>query len=218
MKHFIQQEWIDFVRGLAPEEQSQEMQRHLDSGCSSCRKLVETWKHVADCAQHEKAYEPPDVSVRVAKAQFALNPPEPAGARAHSRAELVFDSSAQPLAVGIRSAGSRARQLVFRKGNYSVDMRIELQGNRLLITGQVLDASRVNTGMGNVPVRLMVQKQQTTTGRFGEFQFEVEPREHLELLFVMDGERDLMISVPLSQAGSPPSPGVTIFFDDSKKI
>ena len=52
----------------------------------------------------------------------------------------------------------------------------------------------------------MTYKQQTTTNRFGEFQFEVESMEDLGLLLVMSEERDLMISIPVSQVPSFQSP------------
>lgn len=186
MEHFTMQQWIDFVRGAVNQEQSLAMQRHLDRGCSKCRKYVETWKHVHDCAERESSYEPPAAYVRMAKAQFALNHLREIRSREVSYAALVFDSFAQPVAQGVRSAsstGTHARQLVFRRGNSSIDMRIEFQGNRLAIVGQVLDSGRANSGIGDIPVRLLAYKQQTTTSRFGEFQFEVECVENLELPF-----------------------------------
>src|SRR5690349_15472900 len=127
MEHFSIQKWVDFVRGVVPQEQNREMQKHLDQGCSNCRRLVETWKHVLACAAGEKSYEPPDASVRMARAQFALSRLYEGRPRKIHYAELVFDSLAQPAAAGIRSGGNRARQLVFRRGNYSIDMRIESQ-------------------------------------------------------------------------------------------
>lgn len=216
MKHFVMQNWVDFVRGVVPPDQCQAMQLHLDSGCASCSKVVETWKHVVDCARKERSYEPPDVAVRMVKARFTLDP-ESSSTRA-AFAELVFDSFAQPMAHGIRSGRNRARQLVFRKGNHSVDMRIEPHGDRLAIVGQVLDSSRANAGISDVPVRVVAYKQQTTTSRFGEFQFEVEQMENLELLFVLNEERDLMISIPLSQGRSSGLPDVTVFLDENRKM
>ena len=212
------QKWVDFVRGVIPVAQSREMQRHLDGGCSKCGKLVETWKHVLDCAGREKSYEPPEASVHMAKVQFALN--RLLGKRANrvSFANLVFDSLAQPVAQGIRSAGSAARQLVFRKGNYTIDMRIEAHGNHLSITGQVLDSSQASGGMRDISVRLLAYKQATTTSRFGEFQFEVESMEDLGLLFVLSEERDLMISIPVSRVPSFQTPGAPVFFDETRKV
>lgn len=197
MKHFVMQEWIDFAREVVPQQQSMAMQKHLDSGCLSCHKLAEMWEPAVDCAEREKSYCPPDAYVRTAKAQFALNRPQQSRSRAISCAELVFDSFAQPVAAGIRNSGSHARQLVFMKGNYSIDMRIEPRGDRLAIVGQVLDTSRADSGLGDIPVHLLAYE--TTTSRFGEFQFEVERMQNLELLFVMSEEHDLMISIPLSQ-------------------
>jgi hypothetical protein len=218
MEHFSMQKWVDFVRGVVPQTQSFEMQKHLEGGCSRCGKVVETWKHVLDCAAREKSYEPPDASIRMAKAQFALHRLLGERSSKVSFAELVFDSAAQPVAPGIRSAGSAARQLVFRKGNYSIDMRVESHGDRLSITGQVLDSAKANSGMNEVSVRLLAYKQQTTTSRFGEFQFEVESMEDLGLLFVLSEERDLMISIPVSRVRSLQAPGSSVFFDENRKV
>jgi hypothetical protein len=217
MEHFSMEKWVDFVRGVVPEAQSLAMQKHLDGGCSKCGKLVETWKHVLDCAAREKSYETPEACVRMAKAQFALNRLLGDRSGKVSFAELVFDSFAQPVAPGIRSTGSAARQLVFRKGSYSIDMRIESHGDRLSITGQVLDAGQSNSGMRDISVRLLAYKQQTTTSRYGEFQFDVESVEDLGLLFVLSEERDLMISIPVSQARPFQDSGSPVF-DETRKV
>jgi hypothetical protein len=217
MKHFVMQEWVDFVRGVVSEEQSSAMQKHLDKGCSDCHKLLETWKHVLECADRETSYQPPEAYVRMAKAQFALSRPNQARSREVSYADLVFDSFAQPVTPGIRSNLTRARQLVFQKGSYSIDMRIEPQVDRLAIVGQVLDSGRANSALGDIPVRLLAYRQQTTTSHFGEFQFEVEQMEDLELLFILSKEHDLMISIPLSQGPSLGLPRVTVFLDDKRR-
>ena len=218
MKHFSMQEWVDFVRGVVSEEQRLALQKHLDAGCSDCRKLLETWKHVAECASRERFYQPPEANVRIAKAQFAVSHTNQTRSREFCYAELVFDSFAQPATPGIRSSLSLARQLVFRKGRYSVDMRLEFQPGRLAIVGQVLDFGQANSALGDIPVRLLAYKQQTTTSHFGEFQFDVERMENLELLFVMSEERDLMISIPLSQGSSLAPTDVTDPLDDRKKV
>jgi hypothetical protein len=217
MKHFAMQEWVDFVRGAVSEEQRSTLQKHLDDGCSDCRKLLETWKHVFECTDRETSYQPPEAYVRMAKAQFAMSHPNQARSREVSYAELVFDSFAQPVSPGIRSNLTRARQLVFQKGRYSIDMRLESEAGRVAIVGQVLDSGQANSALADLPVRLLAYKQQTITSHFGEFQFEVERMEDLELLFVLSEERNLMISVPLSQGPSPTLPGVTVFSDDKKK-
>jgi len=206
MKHFSMQKWADFVRGAVAHEQSRAMQKHLDSGCSNCRKLVESWKQVLDCAVREKSYGPPDACMRMVKAQFALSHPHEGRARKVDYAELVFNSFAQPAPAGIRSGATRPWQLMFRRSNYSIDVRIESRDDGIAIIGQVLDSGQAGSGVCDIPVRLMTYKQQTTTNRFGEFQFEVESMEDPGLLFVMSEERDLMISIPVSQVPSFQSP------------
>jgi len=206
MKHFNMQEWVDFVRGVISEEQSSTMQKHLDDGCSDCHKLLETWKHVLECADRERFYQPPQAYVHLAKAQFAISRINQARSREVCYAELVFDSFRQPVAAGVRSGATRPWQLMFRRSNYSIDVRIESRDDGIAIIGQVLDSGQAGSGVCDIPVRLMTYKQQTTTNRFGEFQFEVESMEDLGLLFVMSEERDLMISIPVSQVPSFQSP------------
>ena len=206
MKHFNMQEWVDFVRGVISEEQSSTMQKHLDDGCSDCHKLLETWKHVLECADRERFYQPPQAYVHLAKAQFAISRINQARSREVCYAELVFDSFRQPVAAGVRSGATRPWQLMFRRSNYSIDVRIESRDDGIAIIGQVLDSGQAGSGVCDIPVRLMTYKQQTTTNRFGEFQFEVESMEDPGLLFVMSEERDLMISIPVSQVPSFQSP------------
>ena len=71
VKHFSITEWADFVRDVATEEQSAQMQKHLDEGCSGCRETVQMWKSVTECARQEVSYEPPSSSLRIAKSYFA---------------------------------------------------------------------------------------------------------------------------------------------------
>ena len=218
MKHFNMQEWVDFVREVTSEEQSSAMQKHLDEGCSDCHKLLETWKLVHECADRERFYQPPQAYVHLARAQFAISRVNQARSREVCYAELVFDSFTQPVAAGVRSGLSRARQLVFQKGRYSIDMRMESQAGRLFIVGQVLDSGQANSALGDIPVRLLAHKLETTTSHFGEFQFDIEWMENLELLFVMNEEHNLMISIPVSQESSSVLPDATFSLNDQKKV
>jgi hypothetical protein len=54
-------------------------------------------------------------------------------------AKLVFDSFARPVAVGVRSAQPANRQLLYRAGDYSIDLLINSDAsNNAELMGQVL--------------------------------------------------------------------------------
>src|SRR5579859_5569045 len=98
--HFSMEQWIDFARKITSPADTAKMQQHLDA-CEPCAGIARTMKRVAETAAQEAAYEPDPGSVRIAKARFATT------RTAHTARDffpLIFDSSAAPLASGIRVA------------------------------------------------------------------------------------------------------------------
>ncbi|HEX4544584.1 MAG TPA: hypothetical protein VH114_15565, partial [Candidatus Acidoferrum sp.] len=144
MKHFTTEEWVDFVNQAASSNRQLAMQKHLESGCRRCSETVTLWQKVRNTATAEAKYQPPAASVRLAKAAFAtgnwIAQPKQAG----GLIRLIFDSFLQPAMAGARSAGAGMRQMLYRADPYQVDIQIESKpdGNRMVITGQLLDISR----------------------------------------------------------------------------
>lgn len=108
-------------------------------------------------------------------------------------AVLLFDSFYQPASAGMRSgAPGRAmnrRQMLYRADPYQIDLQLEADGlrNRLIVTGQLLDASRPEITCLNVQVTLSNlhgNVVQAATNQFGEFRGEVEYSGDLELSFL----------------------------------
>src|ERR1700691_988084 len=64
MKHFGSEEWVDFVNHQMPQQQTELMRRHLETGCDRCSKLFETWNLVAQAAKREADFEVPESVVR----------------------------------------------------------------------------------------------------------------------------------------------------------
>lgn len=200
MKHFELHEWIEFARNMVSAEHRAEMQLHLQSGCEKCRQTLELWQHVGEAATREPQYEPPDSALRALKGLFALQ--RPAKDSVITRLKLAFDSLANPLPAGIRSSGISARQLLYRNGNYSVDLRVEVQADSGLIAmvGQVLNSDEPSRGIADIPVSLQSSDgkwQGVTTNPMGEFHFEVPHSDKLELSFGVNAKKTLVISVPL---------------------
>jgi hypothetical protein len=201
MKHFKLQEWIEFTRNMVSAEHKAEMQRHLQRGCEECGKTVQLWQHVGETAARESQYQPPDRALRVLQGLFALQ--RPAKDSVITRLKLAFDSLANPLPAGIRSGGTSARQLLYRNGNYSVDLRVELQADsgRIAMVGQVLNSDDPGRGIADIPVSLQSSDgkwQGVTTNPMGEFHFDCPHSEKLELSFGVNAKRTLVISIPLT--------------------
>jgi hypothetical protein len=103
--------------------------------------------------------------------------------------QLLFDSIAQPAAKGIRSAAMGARQILYRAEPYQIDIQIALQPerNRLLVTGQLLDVGHPEVTGRDVQVTLSDgcgNIVNTVTNQFGEFGGEVNNSGDLELSFL----------------------------------
>jgi hypothetical protein len=198
MKHFTTEEWVDFVNQVAASSKRIEMQQHLESGCSRCREAVDLWQKVRNTGKAERTYQPPPEIVRVAKAAFssagwAAQPKE-----SKSLIEVLFDSFLQPAIAGARSAGRGVRQMLYRADPYQVDLQIEAkpEGNRLMITGQVLDLSRAAIVGSEIQVVISNRRGssvQAVTNQFGEFRAEIDDSGDLELSFPRPDEKPIII-------------------------
>lgn len=200
MKHFTTEEWIDFVNQVAASSTKVEMQRHLESGCQRCRKIADLWEKVRRTGAAERSYQPPTEKVRAAKAAFtasgwAVRPKE-----SGSWIEVLFDSFRQPAFAGARSAGVGMRQMLYRADPYQVDIQIEAkpEGNRLMVTGQLLNVSRPDFAGSDVQVTLSNRRGcvvHALTNQFGEFRSEIDFSGDLELSFPRPEEKPIVISL-----------------------
>jgi len=120
MKHFTIEEWIDFANEAVVGSRRQEMEKHLEEGCSRCKKIASLWQKVRQTAKSASESQPPENAVRIAKAGFAGVRLQGKPAKAPGLVELLFDSFLQPLAQGARSSGSEIRQMLYRADPYQV--------------------------------------------------------------------------------------------------
>ena len=200
MKHFTTEEWIDFANEAVAESRRQEMQNHLEEGCSRCKKMASLWQRVRQTAKSAAECQPPESAVRIAKAGFAGVRLEGKPAKAPGLVEVLFDSFLQPLVQGVRSSGSEVRQMLYRADPYEVDVHIEASpaANKLVVTGQLLDLRNPDVPGRGVPVvisNLRGHVVQTVTNEFGEFREEIRTSSDLELKLLGDGEKAVIISL-----------------------
>src|SRR5712664_2304143 len=114
MKHFMTEEWIDFVNQVSSPKQQEAVKKHLATGCKRCAETLALWQKVHSSAAVEASYQPPATGVRIAKAAFAA-----AGRATHPKekstfVEVLFDSFLQPMLAGARSTGLGTRQMLYR--------------------------------------------------------------------------------------------------------
>jgi hypothetical protein len=208
MKYFTTEEWNDFVNEGVSSDQQTAMQRHLENGRKGCGETVALRPKVRKTAAAEASYQPPLESVRTSKATFATARRASKLKGADSFIEVVFDSFLQPALAGARSAGTGMRQMLYRADPYQVDLQIEMktEGNRLVITGQLLEVSRPDIAASQVQVTLSNRRGSlvhTLTNQFGEFGGEIENSGDLEISFPRPGENPVVISLRNALDGLP---------------
>lgn len=210
MKHFSDEQWIDFVNEVVSTEARHNMERHLKQGCKTCNRSLSLWLRVRNVASAEKSYQPSLDAVQRAQPAFALSSLAMKRKRSLKLAEMLFDSFLQPAFEGLRSSGKSVRQVLYRADPYQIDLQIETgaDGNTIVVTGQVADTRQ--PGLAGRSVSLAISNlrgpvEQTTTNEFGEFRKEIPASGDLELLFPGLGDKPVIISLrdPLGQQRAP---------------
>jgi hypothetical protein len=200
MKHFTTEEWIDFVNQVTSPKQQGLMKKHLGAGCKQCLETVVLWQKLRNTAAMEASYQPPEANVRIAKAAFAATGAAAQRNKKNSFVEVMFDSFLQPILAGARSSGTGTRQMLYRADPYQIDIQIEAkpEGNRLMVTGQLLDVSSPGVAARDVKITLSNHPGNivdTVTNQFGEFRGEIEDTGDLELSFPGQGKKSIVISL-----------------------
>lgn len=203
-EHYTDELWSDFVRKALAPPAEQAMQAHLLAGCSRCAQTVELLGHVARFATAEPARAvPPELTA----AAIRLFQPAPAGVSWAEKlqaiaASLVWEQHPELLPQGVRSAAQTGHRLVYRAGDYAVDLNIERPpGEPGEIIGQIsneLDGQELLDGIlvqVVAPGRTLVE---TATNRFGEFIIEYPVVKTALLRFVL-GQKSQRIDLPLNE-------------------
>jgi hypothetical protein len=156
-------------------------------------------------AQQSRKSEPPASSLRAVKASFALRKVVSFPSGKLDLATLQFDSDRQPLAAGMRSGQATARQLLYKSGSVCIDMRMEPTpgSESMVLIGQLLDSMAPGQGIGGVPVSLLSKGDTLSrkqTNEAGEFDFGLELRTDMQLVFGIGDSRTIVVSIPDSKA------------------
>ncbi len=203
-KHFSPEAWVDFANGTVANEQRLSMEQHLQEGCKPCRNAAALWTRVQDHARREAGYQAPASAIRHVKSAFALLAQERKAKPCFIIPNLVFDSFWQPALAGVRSTTAAPRQVLYKVGDVSVEMRLEPEplSERMNITGQVYRSCGAGEGLAQIPV-LVTGKAgslaEAHTNEFGEFQLSFVPQDRLRVVFAVERGQDL--SIPLDARG-----------------
>ena len=200
MEHFSVEKWIDFVNQAVTSSEREKMDKHLQPGCESCQKTVSFWQRVHSSAAAEGNYQPPEGAVRIAKAAFAGAGLGSRKKGADSRVKVLFDSFLQPIFAGARSAGTGARQMLYRADPYQIDVQLEMKpnGNRVVVTGQLLNLSDpkiIAAGTRVLVSNMHGDVMNTVANEFGEFSGEVKNSGDLQLTFATPSGEPIVISL-----------------------
>jgi hypothetical protein len=198
MPHFTEQQWADWVRGVAVSETTSAVQVHIANSCPDCNRAFELWKHVGDLASAEQSYIPPENLVRQVKLEFTLrHSPQEEG----TLAGMIYDSLAQPLPVGIRGAALAMRQVLYEAEGLTVDLRLEREpnSNQIHASGQALSKEVPLCWVADAAIVLWNDKGQmvttTESNHHGEFQLKFEAEDQLRLTIASAGRKTLRISL-----------------------
>jgi hypothetical protein len=202
MKHLSEEDAVNFVNDVMSAERQMEAQKHLESGCKRCTESVAIWQRVREASSVEAEFQPPAGTVRIAKAAFAAAGLE----KAPGGLKLLFDSSLQTAAVGVRSISTDTRQLLYGVGPYLIDLYISARpgGKAISVTGQLMNSKFPERILSAVPIVVgngTGTAVLTTTNNFGEFQGEVEYGGDLELRLPGQDGNEIVIRLGCLIAG-----------------
>lgn len=139
---------IDFLDERLAPSSAAAVAAHIDTGCGHCasdRAWYESLKRVA--ASDESVEPPPWVFKRALRIFEETGPTRTTGANRAGRliASLLFDSMSRPAIAEARSSGAEGRQLLYRAGDYSIDLQVTpIDQNRSNLAGQILREGEFN--------------------------------------------------------------------------
>jgi hypothetical protein len=197
MPHFSEQPWADFVRGVGGPEISRDIKAHLAAGCSKCATAHDAWSRVRRLATDEGVHSPPENLVRLVKLGFASKHAQ--RPQTWTMANLVFDSFAQPLPVGVRSGALNVWQVIYEAEGLTVDLRFgrRAQSKEVHVVGQVFDKQEVRALQNNTSIELSTEQEKvvatTAVSALGEFHIEFEAKDHLWLSVKAAGRNPVRI-------------------------
>jgi len=166
---------IDYLNGKLTPPQTEQVAAHLASDCAACAETLAWYERLRAVAASDDTVAPPAWVFKQAVRIFdTARRPRLVERFGEALARLVFDSFARPQLAGIRSTETSNRQLLYRAGDYSIDIQIAPStGERSDLIGQVLREGEA-TFESVTNLRLEIARRNeplysTVTDEMGEF-------------------------------------------------
>ena len=117
---------IDYLDNRLPETEAARVAAHLATACAACGQTRNWYEQVRGLAAADDSVAPPPWAFKRAVRIFETERQRPRAAHRIGKAiaALVFDSFARPQLAGVRSTETTNRQLLYRAGDYQIDLQI----------------------------------------------------------------------------------------------
>lgn len=131
---------LDFLEQRLNAADRRHVEEHLGRPCSACRERVRSLGEIIGTMKSDRFGEVPSFLHGRAVAVFVpTEKPSLVRGLVDAVAELLFDSSTQPLTAAARRSVGAARRLRFKLGTHSLELEIEREGmNTLSVRGRFL--------------------------------------------------------------------------------
>jgi hypothetical protein len=105
--------------------ETERIRAHLDAGCAACRSRLEQLQTLLAATAGRHLLKAPDWLIHQAMSLFAWHQARARESRPEPvPAFLLIDSFAQGPLLGFRSAGTMSRQMLYRAGNYNINLSL----------------------------------------------------------------------------------------------
>jgi hypothetical protein len=201
LKHFSDEDWINYLRDVMPPASRSAAEQHLQTGCPQCGRVKGFWQGVNEIARRELENEVPEKVNEAAAALFADWRRKFVLPNQARRARPIFDSLLQPLPAGVRAATPPPRRVVQRANRWTIDLRIESEpGDRVWVAGQVIEADRRDHEDEFKADLLLMSRDvlltETAVNTFGEFQFTFQRVPELTIYIELEGQPAIAVALP----------------------
>jgi hypothetical protein len=148
---------------------------HLDAGCDACGNQLNQLQKLVDSMTHRELVDLPAWLMRQAMNFFTWHRAKSGERQSEAiPAILVVDSFADGRLLGFRGAGPMSRQLLYRAGEYDIDLSLDyMEPTQLVdIMGQPMPLNADASAVAGAQVKLLEGTQLafgTQTNEFGEF-------------------------------------------------
>jgi hypothetical protein len=132
---------VDYLDNRLTKSESATVSAHLATRCQSCAETRTWYERVRAVTASDESTEPPTWVLKRAIRIFGTQRDRPRLVEriGQAVASLVFDSLARPALAGVRSTETTNRQLLYRAGDYSIDLQVAPSDqSRADLIGQVL--------------------------------------------------------------------------------